>query len=418
MEKSLNIPKKPIVYAAGTICTFVAVLFKFKIENLILLSSVLFLTPYVSGVIGRRMTKGLRCERGPSEVGVAGQSMTLSLSIRNNSRVPKLAVQITDTLPSSFESISTDPLVVTQLWSQEAVTLIHVVRPRIRGVFQIGPAVAISHDPLGLAAYRVGLPSEHEVIVYPAPLALSIGLVHSLGAQGWSATDTGSVRGSGSDFFGVREYQHGDELRRVHWRSTARLGKLAVTESARGHTGDITFVLDQSLESYKDNKQWHTDAFECAITVCISLIARTIQDGYPFELFGQEVEVGPRGTNAAHGRLAEAQEALARASCTSRQTLPELFAAKRPAMRRGTTLVYITTARGAAASLTAFDQLSASGASLVGYILELPFITSNRGGARESDQVSTGVPGRSVRISGEDDLAKAIESPLYGTSRR
>ena len=85
------------------------------------------------------------------------------------------------------------------------------------------------------------------------------------------------MRGDGDDFYGVREYAPGDELRRVHWRTTARTGTLAVAEYAQGVTLDVTVALDLFQDAYKGTGSEEHSALETAVTLAATLHRRSAE---------------------------------------------------------------------------------------------------------------------------------------------
>src|SRR4029079_4365640 len=87
-----------------------------------------------------------------------------------------------------------------------------------------------SSAPLGLLAVSRATSYRQPFVVHPAVVAPDRSVSHQLGID--DATDP--VPGPGLDIAGVREWQHGDDPRRVHWRSTARRGRLIVAERGLG----------------------------------------------------------------------------------------------------------------------------------------------------------------------------------------
>jgi uncharacterized protein (DUF58 family) len=106
----------------------------------------------------------------------------------------------------------------------------------------------------------------------------------------------------GMEFYGMREYAPGDDIRRVVWRAFARTGKLLVRESEQGITDKITIVIDQ-------NKRYHSrataggevsESFEAAVKAAASLGVRHLREGYAVTLEGNARRIVPtlRGGNS------------------------------------------------------------------------------------------------------------------------
>jgi uncharacterized protein (DUF58 family) len=81
--------------------------------------------------------------------------------------------------------------------------------------------------------------------VYPRPIELDGTLGRSaLGARGAAAGERARAYEAGLDFYGVRDYQPGDELRRIHWPATAHHNRLTVVEFERGASENVAVLLD------------------------------------------------------------------------------------------------------------------------------------------------------------------------------
>ena len=109
---------------------------------------------------------------------------------------------------------------------------------RKRGVYPLGSVTVRQRDPLGLVATDLELGTESDVAVYPEVYQLDPGRV--IGSL------SGAGRGDPADAFDwLREYQHGDPLRRVHWKSSAKYDELLVADSGlEGQTDPIHLVVD------------------------------------------------------------------------------------------------------------------------------------------------------------------------------
>ena len=131
------------------------------------------------------------------------------------------------------------------------------------------------HGPLGLARADRSTGERRQLIVHPRTYPLSRlppGRARSLDG---TADDTanGSIT-----FHALREYVIGDELRHVHWRTTARTGTLMVREHMDTSQTDTTIVFDTGDRLYDE------DAFEEAVDIAASLVAAATARRFPIQL--------------------------------------------------------------------------------------------------------------------------------------
>lgn len=113
-----------------------------------------------------------------------------------------------------------------------------------RGVFDLGPLQLQLSDPFGLAQTSIEAAPETKLTVYPhvddiEPLPLSRGNDPHAGADHATALSL-----AGEDFYALRDYQEGDDLRRVHWGATAKLDELMIRQEEMPWQGRATVVLD------------------------------------------------------------------------------------------------------------------------------------------------------------------------------
>jgi len=114
---------------------------------------------------------------------------------------------------------------------------------------------------------------------------------------------------SGLEFYGMREYQPGDDLRMVVWRAFARTGRLLVRESEQGITDKITIMLDSDARHHSPGVV--SESFEMGVKAAASLGVRHLREGYQVTLEGN----ARRMVSPLRGRSAQMMylDALARA---------------------------------------------------------------------------------------------------------
>jgi uncharacterized protein (DUF58 family) len=113
-----------------------------------------------------------------------------------------------------------------------------------RGVVRLGPLTVEVSDPFGLARTSAVAAGRAEVTVYPKVDTI-VPLPQTMGHDPLAGSEHPTALGrAGEDFYALRPYVLGDELRRVHWPTTARLDELMVRQDELPWQGRVTVLLD------------------------------------------------------------------------------------------------------------------------------------------------------------------------------
>jgi uncharacterized protein (DUF58 family) len=186
------------------------------------------------------------------------------------------------------------------------------------------------------------------------------------------------MRGEGSEFYGIREYQPGDPLRRVHWRSSARMGRLAVVEYEHDVSVDLTLVLDARRGS--DVGEGVETTLETAAAVAASLARMVLEQGNRCRLLIPGVPVprhgNDRGVEALHGILVS----LARVRAEQEATSAEAVTAVLPELERESTLTLVTAIWDEASARAVTAAVDAGMSAMVVYIDPESFSGEGRSG--------------------------------------
>ncbi|MDR7300587.1 uncharacterized protein (DUF58 family) [Haloactinomyces albus] len=149
------------------------------------------------------------------------------------------------------------------------------VRPALRGIHRIGPLRSRVRDPFGLAEFERELGEHSRLIAVPRVVPLAgtpTGSGIGVGEDG-----TRSLRaGHSEDDTMVREYRHGDDMRRVHWKATAHRDELMVRLEENPRHGGVTVLLDNRAAAHRgtgaqSSLEW---AVSAAASICLHLHAR------------------------------------------------------------------------------------------------------------------------------------------------
>ena len=169
-----------------------------------------------------------------------------------------------------------------------------------RGVYEVGPLVAVTSDPLGLTERENIIAEKFELMVHPRIEFVSDRPLTRQYEDPPIRPPVSKPWPSGLEFYGMREYVRGDDLRRVVWRASARTGKLMVREAEQGITDHVTIILDTDRGSHSKDGD-HSESFETGVRAAASLAVRHLREGYEIRL---EANGGPL---TRHMRGAETQ---------------------------------------------------------------------------------------------------------------
>jgi len=221
------------------------------------------------------------------------------------------------------------PVPLLKLRAGSATTVDYPVPTERRGVVRIGPLRVVRRDPLGLLALARSHGDTSHVWVYPRvhPLtAVPVGIVRSLDGR-VDRVPQGTIT-----FDALREYVVGDELRHVHWRTTARVGELMVREHVDTSLPRLVVLLDDRQAGYPD-----AEVFESACEAAASIVLAAFRDDLPVTLY-----LVSRGGPAVADKIARPYlDVLAEATLDPNATLDPAVAGLRH-RRPGDTLVVLT----------------------------------------------------------------------------
>ncbi|WP_198659098.1 DUF58 domain-containing protein [Nocardiopsis sp. FIRDI 009] len=221
----------------------------------------------------------------PSRV-PAGHDARVLVRIGNASSVwPVTSVFVEDGLPVPLGAHPR--FTVGYLGARAVRDVSYLVRPAVRGSYAVGPLIVGITDPLGCARVTrlVGAPSH--LLVTPPTVPLSpLGAVD--GSQG-EESPRRSVAGAGEQDPVPREYQYGDELRRVHWRSTAKHGELMVRRDEQHWREHSAVLLDTRLRAHLG--EGPAGSLETAVSVAASVAVYLTDNGHELRLYTERGRV-------------------------------------------------------------------------------------------------------------------------------
>lgn len=222
-----------------------------------------------------------------------GEQVTLSITVENRKMLPLPWLQIDNTITPPlavlkfqdirYQRIPHETLVRTwSLWSYQSVTLHSRMNCDVRGLHVFGPLKLRCSDPFGWLEREILLPVHEALLVYPllAPIeALGLPSRFPMGSR----VGPRQLLEDPLWFAGLREYQPGDDPRRIDWKATARVGELRsrMYESTTEH--HLLILLDVWAYS-QEMKGPDPELQEFCISAAASLAIWGLGEGYTIGL--------------------------------------------------------------------------------------------------------------------------------------
>jgi uncharacterized protein (DUF58 family) len=198
----------------------------------------------------RRAGKGVLLEGGDVWVG---------LDVQPESRIPAAGIAITETIARFGDQVTT----LSRTGTGYRGT--YVLERVPRGRYVVEQARATVDDPFGLARMDVELDARGSLLVYPRLVPLDR-LFSESGAHAQDGRRLLLRRPSGFDLHSVREYEQGESLRKVHWKTTARRGQLMVKELEDAPRDEIAVILDADASAVVE------DSFDVQVRAAGSIL--------------------------------------------------------------------------------------------------------------------------------------------------
>ncbi len=271
----------------------------------------------------------IRVRRRLSETRVApGTRLRVGLEVENLATTPAPMLLLEDALPSPLGRPAR--LVVTDLRGRGGRDVSYSLLPQARGVYRLGPLTIDATDAFGVSRRRARMDGYDELIVTPEVEDLSTPPDAATG-RGIGAARARQLQRSGDDYFTMRSYQEGDDLRRIHWPSVARTGELMIRqdEASRRATG-LLFLDNREAGLGRE----HTPAFERAVSAVASVGVLLTHAGFTIRLATSERPAAVYGGDSF-------LDALAAVDSTRIPSLASSITALRAASAADTSLVFV-----------------------------------------------------------------------------
>ena len=281
--------------AAGVAATGCALVL--REVNVLRIGIFLLALPLVSYAMVGRTRYRLTCTRRLDPVRASvGSTARVVLRLKNVSRLPTGVMLAEDTVPYMLGG--RPRFVLDRVLPERSVEVDYRVRSQVRGRFRIGPLTVRLTDPFGLCELTRSFTSSDVLVVTPQVVALpSVRIGGDWAGAGESRAR--SVATAGEDDAATREYRQGDDLRRIHWRSTARRGELMVRREEQPWQSRAVLLLD--CRGGVHHGDGPASSLEWAVSAAASIGVHLSHAGYTMRLvtdFGDEVTAATIGAQS------------------------------------------------------------------------------------------------------------------------
>jgi uncharacterized protein (DUF58 family) len=212
----------------------------------------------------------------------AGSKVKVTLEIKNRGRGPAPHLLLEDRVPTDVAGRARFALHGVEPKGRRYAS--YELRPPRRGHYQVGPLTLTSTDPFGLARRASAAAPTASILVHPRvePLALprDFGDRRSLAVSALRQP----IGAQGEDFYTLREYNEGDDLRKVHWPATAKRGRYMIRQEETPWHTRATVVFDDRTSAHDGIGD--TSSFERVIEATASIVDLYHRSGYTYRLTG------------------------------------------------------------------------------------------------------------------------------------
>jgi|GEM_PF-6518998 len=220
------------------------------------------------------------------DAGVSGEVVAEQIAVLHlRAKSSRLLRWLTINLARNGDSIFRRKISTTENISNLEVNIANVTR----GYYDADSVEIRIEDPWGISSRRITTTKVRPYWVYPKPISVKATTLALRKTQ----TSDGNNSMAGEDVFStVREYVVGDEIRKIHWKSSARTGKLIVKETVTSSRNEVLLFLDTNLASYPaqpgSGVLFNEEYFEKAVSLTAGLVKQAFNTGTPISIYSQD----------------------------------------------------------------------------------------------------------------------------------
>lgn len=290
---------------------------------------------------GWRSLRRVSVIRVAPEIAVAGQPLELRYTLTNHRGwIGVRSLRLTEVVDTGLLA-STPELFLPRLAPQAGVTVTIPTVALRRGRIALHAVRLSTGFPFEIVSKVITHPIKDEIVVFPSLGRLLGEMITGRETRDLASVGSSMARTRGDDeFFGIREYRHGDNPRRIHWRRSAASGQLMIREMARTRDPQLWCILDAMVDTSDSD---HSERFELIVSAAATVICDALERGLRVGLIsnGDPLLVLPPG-GGRHRRSRLLRELARRTVTTSDPLLGQIRRIAWPARWRGAGILFTT----------------------------------------------------------------------------
>ncbi len=277
-----------------------------------------------------------------------------------------------------------------------------------RGRYRFDSATIALEDPFGLARAEDPLPAGGALLVYPRLVELD-GLFSESGRQGHHGRRLLLRRPAGFEVHGVRDYQEGESLRRVHWPSTAKRGRLMVKDLEDAPRDELAVLLDAQAGGVTGGRS--DSSFDAQVRAAGSILLSLARSGRRSLLVVNAATPVVQRVASLDGDWQAAYDTLAASEPNGAAPLAALLAGDAGPVGRAVEIVAVTAALPPAL-VERLCQRAAGGRRTSLVYVDAPSFAGVTADGVRTTLLRLAASGVTVtRLRRGDDLARTLERP-------
>lgn len=206
-----------------------------------------------------------------------GEGIKVTLEVSNNLDNEIKDLRIEDGVPESLQLENGTSSFALSLNPHESTECFYEISAPKRGRYHLGPLRATSMDSLGLRQHSETIAGQDSVMIFPRVEDLGKVELSARRVGPWPGTIPSRSVGHGTEFFELRLYTPGDELRRINWKASARHTRLVTNAFETERVTDVLVVLDCS--DVIQSGIFTFDAEEFEVNLAASLCSQLLLQG-------------------------------------------------------------------------------------------------------------------------------------------